>query len=86
MPTILSIQKNEIALKPEDFLETARYLGYNKANPLDEQVMGMIKAACKELFGKEGIFKIRDITIDGFWFYVESFNTFKSVSDICCVC
>lgn len=66
MPTILSIQKNEIALKPEDFLETARYLGYNKANPPDEQVMGMIKAACKELFGvvaPKAVFDSFDLTV-----------------------
>lgn len=66
MPTILSIQKNEIALKPEDFLETARYLGYNKANPPDEQVMGMIKAACRELFGvvaPKAVFDSFDLTV-----------------------
>ena len=66
MPTILSIQKNEIALKPEDFLETARYLGYNKANPPDEQVMGMIKNACRELFGvvaPKAVFDSFDLTV-----------------------
>lgn len=67
MPTILSIQKNEIALKPEDFLETARYLGYNKANPPDEQVMGMIKAACRELFGvvaPKAVFDSFDLVVE----------------------
>ena len=67
MPTILSIQKNEIALKPEDFLETARYLGYNKANPPDEQVMGMIKAACKELFvvvAPKAVFDSFDLVVE----------------------
>ena len=67
MPTILSIQKNEIALKPEDFLETARYLGYNKANPPDEQVMGMIKVACKELFGviaPKAVFDSFDLVVE----------------------
>ena len=51
MPTILSIQKNEIALEPDDFLETARYLGYSKTKLPDEEIMGMIKSACTELFG-----------------------------------
>ncbi len=67
MPTILSIQKNEIALKPEDFLEAARYLGYNKVNLPDEQVMGMIKAACKELFGvvaPKAVFDSFDLTVE----------------------
>ncbi len=67
MPTILSIQKNEIALEPEDFLEAARYLGYNKANPPDEQVMEMIKNACRELFGvvaPKAVFDSFDLTVE----------------------
>lgn len=50
MPTIVSIQKTEIALTDEDFLEAARYLGYNKSNSPDEQVYNLIKTACTELF------------------------------------
>ena len=67
MPTIVSIQKTEIALTDEDFLEAARYLGYIKSNPPDEQVYNLIKTACAELFNvftPKAVFDCFDLKIE----------------------
>ena len=67
MPTIVSIQKTEIALTDEDFLEAARYLGYNKSNSPDEQVYNLIKTACTELFNvftPKAVFDCFDLKIE----------------------
>jgi len=50
MPTILSIQKEAFSPTDEDFLDAAHYLGYKKANPPDQEVYELIKAACRQLF------------------------------------
>ena len=67
MPTIVSIQKTEIALTDEDFLEAARYLGYIKSNPPDEHVYNLIKIACAELFNvftPKAVFDCFDLKIE----------------------
>lgn len=50
MATILSIAKDALIPVPQDYKETARYLGYHRLTEPEEKIQELIKNCCSEMF------------------------------------